>query len=138
MNQTALGARIGLGRSSLSNVEAGRQRPSLHTLIAAAQALQVDLEQLVGGPGVELPDLTVQLPEPTETARPFYLQRAEDVTGVSGTGVIAHGVQFPDGVTVLRWVTGKSTTAVWDSLEDALAVHGHDGRTRAVFLDGLE
>ena len=65
--------------------------------------------------------------------RCFVLRRDNDVTGVSGTGDVADGVVFPDGVTVIRWRSERRSTAVWSSLEDALAIHGHDGATRAVF-----
>ena len=39
LNQTALGATIGLGRSSVSNVEAGRQHLAVHQLVAAITSL---------------------------------------------------------------------------------------------------
>jgi len=62
-------------------------------------------------------------------ARVFQLVRAEDVSGVSGTGVVADGVVFPDGVTVLRWRTAGGSTAVYGSVEDVERIHGHDGKT---------
>lgn len=62
--------------------------------------------------------------------RLFYLVRTEDVTGTSGTGIVAEGVQFTDGTVVLRWVCGPATsTCVYVSLYDLLAIHGHEGRT---------
>lgn len=67
----------------------------------------------------------------------FNLERHRDVTGVSGTGVVAHGVVFPDGTTVLRWLGDHQSTVVWPSLDDAMAVHGHDGATQAVYLDAV-
>ena len=66
--------------------------------------------------------------------RPFALCRDQDVTGVSGTGTVAHGVQFADGTTVLRWMGASPSTVVWGSLDDAMKVHGHDGKTRLVWL----
>jgi hypothetical protein len=65
---------------------------------------------------------------------PFALYRHQDVTGVSGTGTVAHGVRFADGQVVIRWLGDAPSTVVWASLEDALRVHGHDGRTRVVWL----
>lgn len=65
---------------------------------------------------------------------PFALYRHEDVTGVSGTGAVAHGVRFADGQVVIRWLGGKASTVVWDSLDLAMSVHGHDGKTRVVWL----
>jgi hypothetical protein len=65
---------------------------------------------------------------------PFLLVREEDVSGVSGTGVVAEGVQFSDGKVALRWRGDKASTVVWDSIEDAMAIHGHDGKTRVDWL----
>lgn len=72
----------------------------------------------------------------SDTPKTFALQRGEDVTGVSGTGTVAYGVQFPDGQVVLRWLGEFASTVVWESLDAAMHVHGHDGRTRAVWLEG--
>jgi hypothetical protein len=65
--------------------------------------------------------------------RTFVLHRKRDVSGISGIGRVAEGVQFSDGTVVLRWLTDKASTVVWDSLEDAMAVHGHDGNTKVVW-----
>lgn len=64
----------------------------------------------------------------------FHLVRHEDVTGVSGTGVVAEGVQWSNGQVSLRWFGEHSSIAIWSSLEDAMFIHGHDGATEAVFL----
>ncbi len=47
LNQEALGHRVGLERSSISNVEKGRQRVQLHMLLAFAAALEVEPMQLL-------------------------------------------------------------------------------------------
>lgn len=66
--------------------------------------------------------------------RTFHLERTEDVSGVSGTGLVAEGVVFSDGKVVLRWTVGQyRSTVVWESIEAALEIHGHDGRTQAIF-----
>lgn len=65
-------------------------------------------------------------------ARMFELHRDEDETGVSGTGVIADGVVFPDGSVVLKWKTATSSTTIFKSVDDMLKVHGHAGKTRMV------
>jgi hypothetical protein len=62
--------------------------------------------------------------------RIFELVRHEDVTGLSGTGVIAEVAEFTDGTVAVRWVTEHRSTAIWPSVEDMLAVHGHGGLTR--------
>lgn len=135
LDQEALGALIGLGRSSVSNVEAGRQHLAVHQLAATAQALNVDTEDLLTGP---LPDLTAQPPRPAAIARPFWLQRNHDVSGVSGTGIVAHGALWPDGTASVRWVGARPSTVFWGSMGDAEAVHGHGGHTRIVFADEEE
>lgn len=64
----------------------------------------------------------------------FHLQRDEDETGISGTGVVAEGVEFSDGRVVLRWVVGDhQSTVVWDSIDSVEQIHGHGGRTRIVW-----
>lgn len=65
----------------------------------------------------------------------FTLQRTEDVSGVSGTGTVAEGVEFSDGTVVIRWSVPDlpKSTVVWDSLDSALEIHGHDGRTSVVW-----
>jgi len=66
--------------------------------------------------------------------RSFYLFRDEDVTGVSGTGVVAEGIAFSDGRAAIRWCVGDHrSTSVWESMEALEAIHGHDGRTRVVW-----
>lgn len=70
---------------------------------------------------------------------PFILHRDDDVTNVSGTGDIAEGVQFSDGTVVLRWrsnleLAAGSSTAVWPDLKSMVATHGHDGKTRVVWM----
>ncbi len=67
--------------------------------------------------------------------RAFVLQRDEDVTGVSGIGTVAWGVEFPDGVVALRWISDWPTSVVFHDRGIAAveAVHGHGGRTRIVW-----
>lgn len=67
--------------------------------------------------------------------RRFNLHRDHDVSGISGTGVVARGVEFPDGVVCLRWSGERPSTVVWNSLSDAMYVHGHGGKTRVVWID---
>lgn len=72
--------------------------------------------------------------------RAFLLIRDEDETGISGTGVVAEGVEFSDGRVVLRWQThGNShhSTVVWDDIESVVAIHGHGGRTWVQFATDI-
>ncbi|MDE2104167.1 MAG: hypothetical protein KGL39_43420 [Patescibacteria group bacterium] len=60
----------------------------------------------------------------------FVLRRNEDVSGVSGLGIVAEGVEFADGRVALRWCVGEHrSTVTWDSMDAVRAIHGHDGRT---------
>lgn len=70
--------------------------------------------------------------------RRFLLVRHDDPTGISGSGVVAEGVQFSDGECVIRWlVNGKpGSTVVWDSVDDAMAIHGHGNATERVWAEG--
>lgn len=76
--------------------------------------------------------------------RRFVLDRQEDATGVSGTGVVAEGVEFSDGVAAIRWTvppgrqgSGYPTSVVFHDrgMESVEAIHGHSGLTRIVWLD---
>lgn len=79
--------------------------------------------------------------------RRFELVRREDVSGTSGTGVVAEGVEFSDGSVMLHWFNEDNpdldTTSDGfafkpgpDGIADTELVHGHDGRTWVKFLDG--
>ena len=63
----------------------------------------------------------------------YDLIRGEDPTGVSGTGIVADVVEFDDGTTVVKWfartVQRVSSVVIYQSLDDAIKVHGHGGAT---------
>ena len=61
--------------------------------------------------------------------RLFRLNRLEDESNVSGTGIVAQGVVFDDGTCVLRWLTQHSSTAIYGSVEEMISIHGHGGKT---------
>ena len=63
--------------------------------------------------------------------------RTEDIGGVSGVGCVADGIVFPDGVSVIRWRTAGGSTAVYESMENLINIHGHDGRTKVKYIDKL-
>ncbi|MET0885035.1 MAG: hypothetical protein ABWX92_01170 [Mycetocola sp.] len=72
------------------------------------------------------------------TARRFELHRDVDETGISGTGVVAEGIITTDGMAMMRWLTEwPSSICFYDrGLESVEQIHGHNGKTRIVFLDG--
>lgn len=69
--------------------------------------------------------------------RRFVLQRNEDATGVSGTGIVAEGVEFSNGVVALQWTSEWPTSVVFHNrgMESVEAIHGHNGMTEIVWLD---
>ena len=82
----------------------------------------------------------------SHSLRRFDLVRDEDESGVSGTGVVAVGVEFPDGAVAMQWLneendrvqTRRNGWALYPSREGALdaeEVHGHGGRTTIRWVD---
>lgn len=69
--------------------------------------------------------------------RAFQLNRKTDVTGVSGTGLVAEGVEFTDGTVALRWIGKNPTSVVFhdNGIESVRTIHGHDGLTEVRFVD---
>lgn len=76
----------------------------------------------------------------------FYVQRNDDITGISGTGVVVEGVVFSDGWGVTHWLDQapmhEPKTEIWHKRflrpggEDAFTkISGHGGRTKVVWLD---
>ena len=71
--------------------------------------------------------------------RPFQLRRLEDVSGVSGSGVVAEGVDFGD-YTVLYWKPemtrlGVAGLGIYRSTDELIQIHGHGGQTVLEWLD---
>lgn len=62
----------------------------------------------------------------------FVLRRIEDISGISGTGDVAEGVMFSNGKCVLSWTTEHQSIAIYDSLKELEAIHGHNGSTEVV------
>ena len=87
--------------------------------------------------------------ETRKQMRRFKLVRTVDVTGISGTGVVAEGIEFSDGTTVVRWLEAgvseqnkargvSPTTVVHPSAASVIALHGHNGATTIEWIDGEE
>lgn len=73
-----------------------------------------------------------------EWARRFVLVRHVDVSGVSGTGIVAEGIEWTDKTVTLHWLGDRPSTTVWNSIDDVEAIHGHSGLTELQFIDGRE
>lgn len=67
--------------------------------------------------------------------RTFHLLRSEDASGVSGTGVVAEGVEFSSGWVAMTWFTKYRSINIYENIKEVEAVHGHEGRTKVVFDD---
>ena len=67
-------------------------------------------------------------------SKPFLLIRDVDETGVSGTGVVAIGFQFPTGRVVIEWLVTPFALGIFSSLKELKDVHGHGGKTRVEFI----
>lgn len=67
--------------------------------------------------------------------RCFVLWRKEDPTAVSGSGIIAEGIQFGDGRVSLRWISDHASTANFDSIEDVRLIHGQGGTIVVEWMD---
>lgn len=71
--------------------------------------------------------------------QPFALERAHDVSGISGEGLVASGVIWPDGRAAMLWSGAVPPPGsahpvrqvnLFDAVEEIEAVHGHGGHTR--------
>lgn len=67
--------------------------------------------------------------------RRFELHREVDVSGISGTGIVAEGVMFFDGSATMRWKTKYRTTVTTEHMEIIYQVHCLNGATKVVWID---
>jgi hypothetical protein len=75
--------------------------------------------------------------------RTFTLRREEDVSGVSGTGIVLEGTLFTTGVVVVHWLTPppRGSIAIFDTLDQLLSIHVQphpENRAVLIFDDGAE
>ena len=66
--------------------------------------------------------------------RVFFLDRKEDLSGVSGTGRVAEGIEFSNGKVILHWPSDKPSTNIYENLKQMMSVHGHGGKLEIVWL----
>lgn len=67
--------------------------------------------------------------------RRFILNRKEDATGTSGTGIVAEGVEFSNGRVAIHWLSHLGAVNIYDSQKVTEEIHGHDGRTTIEYID---
>lgn len=65
--------------------------------------------------------------------RTFKLVRSHDVSGVSGTGIVAEGVVFHDGQVALSWFGKYHSLEIHPSVQQVENIHGHNGTTNVVW-----
>lgn len=71
-----------------------------------------------------------------ELPRRFALQRHQDATGISGTGLVAFGTTYPSGRTTLAWCCSDvPSVSIYDSPEQVIQIHGHGGGTDLIWID---
>lgn len=64
--------------------------------------------------------------------RTYVLVGDEDVSGVSGVGVVAEVVEFSSGKVAIAWQIPYFAIEVHDTIESVRRIHGHGGKTRLV------
>mgnify|MGYP001578878706 CR=1 FL=1 len=69
--------------------------------------------------------------------RRFHLKRAEDLSGVSGVGIVAEGVEFHDGQCALSWFGQYHTVTISPNMATIEGIHGHHGLTVVEWEDLL-
>lgn len=67
--------------------------------------------------------------------RRFQLFRRQDISGVSGTGIVAEGIEFSSGMVALNWLGWLSSMGYFFSMSDLLRIHGHGGATEIIWID---
>lgn len=67
--------------------------------------------------------------------RRFVLVRTDDVSGTSGVGTVAEGVEYSNGWCSLHWLTQLSSFAMYENVKTLVAIHGHENRTQVQWID---
>ena len=70
--------------------------------------------------------------------RRFVLNRSKDESGISGTGVVAKGLQFSSRKCVISWLSETPSIEIYDSIEEVRRIHGHQGETQIKWIDGSD
>jgi hypothetical protein len=61
------------------------------------------------------------------------MMRHSDVSGLSGVGIVAVGVVWPDGTVSIKWTSIRSSREDHLNMESLVEVHGHAGNTEFLF-----
>lgn len=70
-------------------------------------------------------DVAVDLPKKPELPdiQIFKMIRNGDESGISGTGIVIHGVLWPDGHVDLQWISDRPSEVRYNSWEDFKHIH---------------
>lgn len=69
------------------------------------------------------------------TMRRFVLKRDLDVSGTSGTGIVAEGIEFSNGQVSIHWLSQLESVGVYANAKVLNQLHGHQGSTKVVWID---
>lgn len=125
---------LGLDATVISKIESGARTLSAIELAKLANLYQISASLVLGSWfDADKPSAPI--------LRRFRLVRHVDAVGVSGTGVIALGVQLPDLRMVLAWQTPVlehihfNAIAFYHAERHLRAIHCHDGLTTLEWID---
>ncbi len=65
----------------------------------------------------------------------FRINRLNDISGTSGTGIICEGCLFSNGRVAISWLGKFSSMVFWETLDDCLFIMGHGGNTKIEWVD---
>jgi len=66
------------------------------------------------------------------------MNRSKDESGISGTGIVAEGLQFSSKKCVITWLSDTPSIEIYDSIEELNRIHGHQGETQITWIDGSD
>jgi hypothetical protein len=81
---------------------------------------------------------TLEVPAESYAVTAFrrgLLVRHRDVSGKSGTGVVAEPTMFSSGWVAVAWLGNRPCVQLWPDLDWILEIHGHEGATEVRWLD---
>lgn len=84
---------------------------------------------------MSLPTAKELNPLTASRVRTFVLQRNDDETGISGTGVVAEGVEFSTGWCALSWMTSAHSVGIYPNIKELERIRGHNGRAVVVWSE---
>lgn len=69
--------------------------------------------------------------------RRFYMDRGDDETGVSGTGIVLQGVLTPAGRVFVEWRLPRASMGIYSSLDEFMEIHvrSHPAKTEICWVD---